>query len=122
MPTYEIRVSASFEAAHHLTSYRGEPESVHGHSWQVEVCVECEELNHEEYGVDFLELQGHLSELVGLLDHRDINTVPPFDRRSPTSENLARWFFERMTMAMDGVIFSGVTVREAPGCSVTYRP
>ena len=122
MPSYEIRVSAPFEAAHHLTAYRGEPEAVHGHSWEVEACVVCAELNEEEYGVDFLELQGHLQDLASRLHHRDINAVPPFDTMSPTAENLARWFWEQMTAAMPSVAFGAVTVREAPGCSVTYRP
>ena len=119
---YEICVSASFEAAHHLTLYRGKPEAVHGHSWTVEVSVVCLELNAEEYGVDFLELQGHLEELASALHHSDINAVPPFDAMSPTAENLARWFWESMTSRMPDTAVGAVTVHEAPGCSVTYRP
>ena len=119
--TYEICVRGGFEAAHHLTSYRGRPEPVHGHSWEVEVCVVCEELNEEEYGVDFLELEGHLRELTAKLHHRDLNSTPPFDERSPTAENVARWFWEEMAARMQGVEVGWVTVREAPGCRVRYR-
>ena len=36
MPVYTLRVGARFEAAHHLTSYKGVPEPAHGHSWRVE--------------------------------------------------------------------------------------
>ena len=32
---------------------------------------------------DFVEVQGALRELAARLDHRDINTVPPFDRDEP---------------------------------------
>jgi len=120
--TYEICVSGRFEAAHHLTSYRGSPEPVHGHSWEVEVCVVCRELNDEEYGVDFLELEGHLHELTTSLHHRDLNATPPFDERSPTAENVARWFWEEMSTRMAGVEVGWVTVQEAPGCRVRYRP
>ncbi|MFP3940407.1 MAG: 6-carboxytetrahydropterin synthase, partial [Thermoanaerobaculia bacterium] len=31
---YLLRVRHRFEAAHHLTSYKGSPEPVHGHSWR----------------------------------------------------------------------------------------
>ena len=122
MPSYEIRVSAAFEAAHHLTAYRGKPEAVHGHSWKVEARVVCANLNEEEYGVDFLELHGHLENLASGLHHRDINTVPPFDAMSPTAENLARWFWQCLSERMPDVEVAAVTVHEAPGCSVTYRP
>ena len=122
MALYEIRARSRFEAAHHLTSYRGSPEPVHGHSWEVEACVECEQLNEEGFGVDFVLLKDRLDELAQRLDGGDLNRIPPFDLRSPTTENLARWFWEELTAALGTVAVAALTVWEAPGCSVTYRP
>src|SRR5205807_10164405 len=79
VPSYLLRVRARFEAAHHLTSYRGAVEPVHGHSWQVEAALAAGELDAEGMAADFVAVQAALRELAAGLDHRDLNMVPPFD-------------------------------------------
>lgn len=119
---YHLRVRESFEAAHHLTSYRGAPEPAHGHTWTVEALLEAAELDDEGIAFDFVEVRRALRELAGRLDHRDVNTVPPFDRRSPTTERLAAWFYDELARALPGAGLTEVTVWEGPACSATYRP
>lgn len=123
MSSYEVRVQARFEAAHHLTSYLGKPEPVHGHSWLVEAAVTAERLDDEGMAFDFIRLREHLRELAARLHHRDLNTVAPFDQTTPTSENLATWFFEELGPAIDDTRarLSAVTVWEGPECCATYR-
>lgn len=122
MTTFVVRVQAGFEAAHHLTAYRGPAEAVHGHSWRVEVALEAEALDGEGMAFDFIEAQESLAALAARLDHRDLNTVPPFDLKSPTSEHLAVWFYEGLSDSLPRACIAEVTIWEAPGCSVTYRP
>ena len=122
VPTYLLRVSVRFEAAHHLTSYKGAPEPVHGHSWRVEAALAAPALDAEGMAYDFVEVQGALRELAARLDHRDINTVPPFDRTSPTTERIAAWFFASLAERLPGAPLAEVTVWEGPDCSATYRP
>jgi 6-pyruvoyltetrahydropterin/6-carboxytetrahydropterin synthase len=119
-----VRVRARFEAAHHLTSYRGSPEPVHGHSWQVEAALTAAALDGEGMAADFVAAQAALNELAAALDHRDLNAVPPFDRASPTAERVALWFFDRLSERLAGgpATLAEVTVWESSGCSVTYRP
>ena len=119
---YLLRVRESFEAAHHLTSYRGAAEPVHGHTWTVEALLEAEELDAEGIGFDFVEARRALRELAGRLDHRDVNAVPPFDRESPTTERLAAWFYRELARALPVAALGEVTVWEGPACSATYRP
>jgi 6-pyruvoyltetrahydropterin/6-carboxytetrahydropterin synthase len=122
--TFVVRVRARFEAAHHLTSYRGAAEPAHGHSWRVEAAFRAVELDGEGMAVDFVAAQAALRELAATLDHRDLNTLPPFDRESPTAERVSLWFFERLSGRVAGGpgTLAEVTVWESPGCSVTYRP
>ena len=129
MPRYEICVRARFEAAHHLTAYRGGPEAVHGHSWLVEARVAAAELGSDGYTVDFVELQSRLDALAARFRHTDINTVAPFDRSSPTTERLAEWFFGELASwlarvddpaAASGARVAAVTVWEGPDCAATY--
>lgn len=122
VPEYLLRVTARFEAAHHLTSYKGAPEPVHGHSWRVEAALAAQDLDAEGMAYDFVEVQAALRELAAGLDHRDINTVPPFDRTSPTTERLAAWFFAGLAKRLPGAPLVEVTVWEGPDCSATYRP
>ena len=122
MPSFLLRVRARFEAAHHLTSYQGSPEPVHGHSWQVEAALATPELGAEGMAYDFVAVQAALRELSARLDHRDINTVPPFDRTSPTTERIAAWFFAGLAERLPDAPLVEVTVWEGPDCSATYRP
>lgn len=122
MPTYLLRARSRFEAAHHLTSYKGAPEAVHGHSWEVEAVVEADRLDSEGIGYDFVALRRALDELAARFDHGDINTVPPFDRHSPTTERLAAWFYDELHGALPGADLTEITVWEGPFCSATFRP
>lgn len=122
MPSYVLRVAARFEAAHHLTSYKGAPEPNHGHSWRVEAVLAAPELDGEGMAFDFVEVKTALVELAARFDHGDVNAVPPFDRMSPTTERIAAWFYERLSERLPAAPLAEVTVWEGPDCSATYRP
>jgi 6-pyruvoyltetrahydropterin/6-carboxytetrahydropterin synthase len=121
MPSYLLRVRARFEAAHHLSSYRGAPEPSHGHSWQVEAALRTTRLDGEGMAYDFVALRRALGELTGRLDHRDLNSLAPFDRRSPTTEHLAAWFYDELRGLLPDAPLDEVTVWEGPDCSAAYR-
>lgn len=122
MPSYVLTARTRFEAAHHLTSYRGAPEAVHGHSWQVEAEVTTDTLDEEGIGFDFVALKETLDGLARRFDHQHINTVAPFDMESPTTERLAAWFFTELAQRLPEAPLSSVTVWEGPDCSATFRP
>ena len=117
---YLVRARARFEAAHHLHSYKGSPEPIHGHSWQVEAVLASDTLDDEGMAFDFVVLKGHLDQLVGRFHHTDINEVPPFDQTTPTAENLAEWFFRQLQERCPGSGLCEVTVWEGPDCSATF--
>ena len=122
MATYTLRVKDRFEASHWLRSYRGKAEQIHGHSWQVEVVLESDTLDDEGMGFDFVEIRRHLRSLAARFDHNDINSVPPFDTLSPTTEHIARWFCHELQDRLPMADVAAVTVWEGPDCSATYRP
>ena len=92
MARFRVDVHAAFEAAHHLLSYRGVEEPAHGHSWRVSIEIVAAGLDGEGMAFDFVAARQELLALAARFDHRDINTVPPFDTMSPTTERLAEWF------------------------------
>jgi 6-pyruvoyltetrahydropterin/6-carboxytetrahydropterin synthase len=129
MRRYEVLVRSRFEAAHHLTSYRGGPEPVHGHSFLVEARIGADQLGPDGFAIDFVEAQERLDALAGRFRHADINRVSPFDQRSPTAEHLAEWFFVEIASWLDGLQrapgtpnarLTSVTVWEGPDCAATF--
>lgn len=122
MSTYSLHVESRFEAAHHLTSYRGEPEPVHGHSWKVRAEFQASELDAEGMAFDFVEIKSVLTELTRRFDHRHINEVAPFDELSPTTERIAHWFFDQVRERLPSAPLIEVRVWEGPDCSAAYRP
>lgn len=122
MARYSLAVSAGFEAAHHLRSYRGAPEPVHGHSWRVIAQLEADHLDGEGMAFDFVPVRRALETLAARFHHGDVNGVPPFDVENPTTERIAIWFFDELARRLPEAPLAAVTLFEGPDCSATYRP
>ncbi|MGC8873922.1 MAG: 6-carboxytetrahydropterin synthase QueD [Chloroflexia bacterium] len=122
---YRIHVRDHFDAAHYLRGYQGRCEALHGHRWEVIVALETAQLNEIDLGYDFTVLKRVLREQVlGRLDHRCINDVPPFDHINASTENLARTIYGWLAEALSGepVRVAYVEVYESPDTWVRYTP
>lgn len=121
---YEISVREHFDAAHALRGYQGRCENLHGHRFEVVVVLRAEALNEIGIAYDFAELKRHLREVVGELDHRNLNETPPFDEQNPSSENLARHIYGEMAKRLAGapVRIARVEVWESPDACAAYIP
>ena len=62
---YKIRVKKGFSAAHRIYG-SDKCESLHGHNWQVEVCINSEKLNENGMVADFRELKEKLTKILEL--------------------------------------------------------
>jgi 6-pyruvoyltetrahydropterin/6-carboxytetrahydropterin synthase len=98
---YEVSVRLSFSAAHRLCDYPGDCERLHGHNWRVVVVVRARELDELGMVCDFRLVKRLARELVEEFDHTLINDHPAFTKEDPSSERLARYFFERLQSALD---------------------
>lgn len=121
-PGYEITVEVMFSASHQLRGYKGPIEPLHGHNFRVEATVGTTELDRLGLGLDFLELEAMLKEIVAPWDHRHLNERPPFDSLNPTTELMARHVFEALEerLAPRGIHAQRVRIWEAPAYSATY--
>ena len=123
--SFTVRCHATFEAAHHLTDYVGGPEPAHGHSWKIEVALGTPALSLYDLSVDFVPTEALVKDLASRLHNRDLNALPPFDRKNPSAENVALWVADEIRNAgvlTGGVRLEEVTVWEGPRNSVTFRP
>jgi 6-pyruvoyltetrahydropterin/6-carboxytetrahydropterin synthase len=122
--TYRIGKSFTFDAAHHLHGLaEGHKCSrQHGHTYTVDLVLAADEVTGPGFVTDFGDLAPFGSYLEKVLDHRDLNTLLPFQ---PTSERLARhlaeWFTEHLGARVGGRLES-VRVSETPTSWAEYRP
>jgi 6-pyruvoyltetrahydropterin/6-carboxytetrahydropterin synthase len=98
-----------FEAAHRLPFV---PEGhkcwrLHGHSFRVEVSVEGP-LDGRGFVLDYAEISAAFEPITDALDHHYLNEIPGLG--NPTSEVIARWIWDRLSVALPGL--SEVIVRE----------
>ncbi len=119
---FEVSVQQDFSAAHRLRGYPGECEKVHGHNWTVEVFVRSELLNDIGVTLDFREIKESLKQVLAGLDHKDLNQVEPFDRENPSSENIARYIYRKLTKTLNspGIKVSKVSVHETAEACASY--
>lgn len=120
---YEVTVRQHFDAAHCLRGYPGRCERLHGHRFEVAVTLKGDRLNEIGMLYDFTELKSHLKELLSHLDHFSLNDVPPFDSQNPSSENIARFFYEELKARLgeDARLLARVRVWESPEAWATYQ-
>ena len=119
---YELKIVTEFSAAHNLRDFRGKCESLHGHNWKVEVVVRGSELDDSGVVLDFAEVKAATHEVMEEIDHRYLNELPFFTSNNPSSENIARYIFERLGEKLDNerVRVSRVTAWESWDACATY--
>jgi 6-pyruvoyltetrahydropterin/6-carboxytetrahydropterin synthase len=115
----EIFKEFTFEAAHRLPNV---PEGhkcarLHGHSFTVSIHVEGEVDDELGWVMDFDEIKVAFEPLYEQLDHHFLNEIEGL--QNPTSEELARWIWTRLSPELVGL--STVVVRETCTSGCVYR-
>jgi len=115
----EIYKSFTFEAAHRLPNVPADHKCarLHGHSYQISVYVEGPVGAESGWVMDFATIGAASKPVFELLDHRYLNDIPGLE--NPTSENLARWIWQRMQSSVPGL--SQIAVRETCTSGCVYR-
>ena len=119
---YELKIVTDFAAAHRLNNFYGKCESLHGHNWKVEVFLRGDRLDEAGLVRDFGVVKAKAREVLGELDHQYLNDLPAFRQQNPSSENLARYLYERLGAALnnDSVQVSRVSVWESDTSCASY--
>lgn len=119
---YEVFVEREFSAAHCLRGYKGKCEELHGHNWLVQVYVGAKELNEIGLGIDFHDVKKAMDVILKELDHKNLNELPYFANDNPSSENIARHIYQRLSgkINSDRVKVTRVRVQETSTSGVYY--
>jgi 6-pyruvoyltetrahydropterin/6-carboxytetrahydropterin synthase len=121
---YQICKTYSFEAAHQLRDYDGDCARLHGHHWEVSVCIEGTQLDPVGMLVDFGAVKRAISVTIGHYDHNFLNEIVPFDEINPTAELLARTIYLSLRDQIAGMAADArlvyVQVAESPTAWARY--
>ena len=106
----EIFKIFTIESAHRLPNV---PEGhkcarLHGHSFRIELHLSGDVDPVSGWLMDFAEVKRIFKPTYAMLDHNYLNDIPGLE--NPTSENLARWIFERVKPEIP--LLSAVVVHE----------
>ncbi|MCC5864105.1 MAG: 6-carboxytetrahydropterin synthase QueD [Wenzhouxiangella sp.] len=107
------------EAAHFLPNVPDghKCKRVHGHSFRIEIHVTGSVGESTGWVMDFSELKSAFEPLYRQLDHHFLNEIPGLE--NPTSENLARWIWQRLKPTLPEL--SKVVIQETCTSGCIYR-
>jgi 6-pyruvoyltetrahydropterin/6-carboxytetrahydropterin synthase len=116
---YRISKHFSFSASHVLDSLgKDHPcARMHGHNYVVGFHLKSETLNEHGFVRDYKSLRIVRQYIDEHLDHRHLNDIIP---DSPTSENIARFLYQRFRPELPELY--AVEVSETPQTSCFYEP
>jgi len=119
---YELKIVTQFAAAHQLREFKGECEKLHGHNWKIEIFVSADEVGKDGLVIDFRLIKEAAKRVLGELDHEFLNELEPFKTVNPSSENIARHIFERLSQELisEEVDVSKVTAWESDSACASY--
>ena len=114
----EIYKEFHFEAAHRLPNV---PEGhkcarLHGHSFQVRLSVEGDAPEPSGWVMDFGDIKSAFKPIYDQLDHYYLNDIEGLE--NPTSENLARWIWNRLQPELPGL--AKIIVQETCNAGCIY--
>ena len=115
----EIFKEFTFEAAHLLPNVAPDHKCrrLHGHSFRVAVHVKGSVGSETGWVVDFAEIHSAFEPLLKQLDHHYLNEIEGL--LNPTSENLAKWIWERLSHGLPGLC--RIVVRETCNVGCVYE-
>ena len=116
---YQLTVKGDFAASHSLRDYEGKCKNLHGHTWKVDIVFSGKDLNSTGMLVDFKEIKSSLKAILEKLDHQHLNDLEPFGKINPTSENIAKFIFDKLFQENICAV-EKVTVWESENASATY--
>lgn len=138
---YGLKTEAYFDSAHFLADYYGKCENLHGHRWRVVVYLGQKNLQTQgtmkDMVLDFGVFKKAVRDLANEFDHTFLieeGTLKPATLAAlegegfvlkllpirTTAENLARYFFDRLSE--QGLPVSQVDMYETPFNCAIYRP
>ena len=115
----EIYKEVTFESAHTLPNLPKDHKCrrLHGHSFKVRIYVDGKVDDRTGWVIDFADIAKAFNPIWEQLDHHYLNDVEGLE--NPSSENLAKWIWERLKPNLEDL--SALEVKETCTTGCIYR-
>jgi 6-pyruvoyltetrahydropterin/6-carboxytetrahydropterin synthase len=115
----EIFKVFKFDAAHRLPAVPEDHKCtrLHGHSFRVEIHIRGAVSRQTGWVMDFAEIAAAFQPLIDCLDHKYLNDIEGLE--NPTSENLARWIWQRLQPELPQL--AKIVIQESSESGCIYR-
>jgi len=112
----DIFKTFSIEAARSLPNLTdGHPcKKVHGHSFKIRINVSGNVDKQTGFVMDFSDIDALFKPIYDMLDHSYLNDIEGLE--NPSSENLCRWIWERLTPSLPGLSQIEIKETDTTGC------
>ncbi|HEY3297396.1 MAG TPA: 6-carboxytetrahydropterin synthase QueD [Armatimonadota bacterium] len=90
---------------------------VHGHTFRIEIHLDGAIGDQTGWVVDFADIQKAFQPIHDLLDHNYLNDIEGLE--NPTSENIARWVWQRLKPTLPALC--SIVVQESPQAGCVYH-
>ena len=112
----DIFKTFSIEAARSLPNLMdGHPcKKVHGHSFKIRINVSGNVDEQTGFVMDFGDIDALFKPIYDMLDHSYLNDIEGLE--NPSSENLCRWIWERLTPSLPGLSQIEIKETDTTGC------
>ena len=120
---FEVGASAELRALHRIPWLPPPEGELHAHDYRVEVVVERATLDERGMVCDLDVVEAALTEAVGALEGKDLDTIRPPEAEAVTVEILARWFHATLADPIRAAGGEALAVRvwESPTAFGGYR-
>ncbi len=118
---FEIGIVEEFEAVLSLEGDFGLATRLHGHAYKVQVVVQGDTLDETGVLYDISKLRDGLKDILSHLHYQNLNELDEFRDLNPTVENVSKYIYERMDLALGGGVGGlKVTVWESATAFSSY--
>ena len=122
-PRFTLTVKSHFSAALRLPSHPGACNAVHGYSYQVMASAKTQQPHQGAQDLDLIQFHKDLESLCQDIDHQYLNDLPAFSHVAPTSESIAKWFYDRLEPTMpERAQLIRITLHIGQTYEVCYEP
>jgi 6-pyruvoyltetrahydropterin/6-carboxytetrahydropterin synthase len=118
---FSLSYTKSFVAAMKLPENTGPCGRLHGHTYVVTALIQRTNLDKSGMVIDYHELDKVLDKVLSKLDHNFLNDLEHFKNTPPTSENIAKYIFDKISFELENHDSEVTSITIAEDRNVTVR-
>lgn len=121
---FSLFINHSFSAQRRLPGYEGKCGQLHTTYFKLQLEIATIEPPANGFVIDFYQIKKELETLLDPMVGEVLNDIPPFDKLTPSTENVARWLYQQFVPSIDNTVAKliAITTWEDENFAARYAP